>query len=130
MLPRESKTRCPRCGSRRIEGDVTCPRCGWRFEVPQAAATTGEPAPPITFVEIRPDPFERRQVARWVLALFEISVFTSLAGLIGWGIGGSIGSWLAGAIGNDFGGILLSGLIWGAVAGTLAIYATLRYMAR
>jgi hypothetical protein len=93
------------------------------------AATVPQSAIEPLLVQIRPDPWQRRQVARWVLALFEISILTGIASLIGSVAAGLAGSAIAAAIGNDAIGIAIPGFIWRMIGGLLAGYLTLRYLA-
>ena len=81
-------------------------------------------------VEIRPDPFERRQVARWILGAFEVIVAATIVSTItGW-LGIILALSVSGLIGNDAFGGIVTALIWGPVFGLAGAYLTLRFLAR
>lgn len=109
-----------------------CPECGWRFEHrPPAGAvpdvgTTERPM----IVEIRPDLFERRQMARWILAAFEVLLLTGLVSVIcGW-LGAEAATEFSRLIGNDIFSAILTAAIWGWFGTIAGAYITLRYLAR
>jgi hypothetical protein len=81
-------------------------------------------------VEVRPDLFERRQVARWILATFEVSLISGTVGWISGFAGATAATAFSAAIGNDLFGTIVSALVWGPVFGVLGAYLTLRYLAR
>jgi hypothetical protein len=60
-------------------------KCGWSFDpVPLASYGTREASPPQrTVVEIQPDPFDRRQVARWIRAAYEIGCLVQIGAIAG-----------------------------------------------
>ncbi|MBA2382628.1 MAG: hypothetical protein H0V73_11015 [Chloroflexi bacterium] len=89
-----------------------------------------ESLPTTIFVEVRPDPFERRQVARWFLSAFEVLVTTILVSSICWWIGAVLASAVSQAIGNDLAGTFISALVWSTVFGLVGAYVTLRLLAR
>lgn len=127
-----SAVRCPRCQSRRIEGDETCPKCGWRFQPPRLADYgVAREAPPesTTIVQIRPDPFERRQVARWILAAFEVTILVSVAFVVGASLAGILAALVANALGNDLLGVVVPVAVWSALGGLILAYVTLRRLA-
>ena len=80
-------------------------------------------------MRIRPDPWQRRQVARWVLALFEISFLVGIAGALGSVVAGLAGAAVAGFLGNDPLGVLVPGLVWWALGGLIGSYLMLRFLA-
>jgi hypothetical protein len=127
-----SSTRCPRCSSRRIPGKDRCAKCDWRFEHPKPPAPeepVGSYARPM-IVQVRPDPFERRQVARWLLGAFEVAVPTLIvSALSGW-VGTGLAFEVSRAIGNDAFGSALSAIVWGPVFALVGAYVTLRLLAR
>jgi hypothetical protein len=80
-------------------------------------------------VEVRPDLFERRQMARWILAAFEVLVVTGLVSTIcGW-LGAAVATEVSTAIGNDIFATILTAAIWGWVGAIAGAYLTLRYLA-
>lgn len=81
-------------------------------------------------VELRPDPYERRQMARWILAAFEVLLLTGIASTIcGWAAA-AIATAFSQAIGNDIFATLLTAAVWGWVGAVGGGYVTLRYLAR
>jgi hypothetical protein len=81
-------------------------------------------------VELRPDPFDRRQVARWMLATFEVLLITGVVGSICFFVGATAATAFAAALGNDRAGQSVSALVWGPVFGFLGAWVTLRLLAR
>lgn len=81
-------------------------------------------------VELRPDPFERRQVARWLLGAFEVALITLLVSAISGWVGTTLAIELSRAIGNDPFGSAIAGLVWGGVFALFGGYAALRILAR
>jgi hypothetical protein len=82
-----------------------------------------------TVVQIRPDPYDRRQVARWLLALFEISILVGIASLLGSVVAGFAGAAIATLIGNNLVGTIVPGLIWWFLGGLIGAYLMLRFLA-
>lgn len=81
-------------------------------------------------VEVRHDPFERRQVARWLLGAFEVLVPTIVvSGICGW-IGTGLAIAVSRGLGNDLAGTILSAFVWGPVFAIAGAYVTLRFLAR
>jgi predicted anti-sigma-YlaC factor YlaD len=81
-------------------------------------------------IQVDPDPFERRQVARWLLGAFEVALVTILVSTIFAWLGTMLAIWVSRAIGNDPIGSAVAGIVWGAVFGLIGAYAALRYLAR
>lgn len=81
-------------------------------------------------VQVRPDPFERRQVARWLLGLFEVAVPTAVVSAVSGWFGVLLAAAVSGGIGNNPAGTILSALVWGPVFAAIGAYLTLRLMAR
>ncbi len=80
-------------------------------------------------VEVQPDLFARRQMARWILAAFEVLLVTGLVSTIcGW-LGAAVASEFSKAIGNDIFGTVLTAAVWGWVGAIAGAYFTLRYLA-
>ena len=107
-----------------------CSRCDWRFEHPTPTdAEPGTVSRPL-IVEIRPDPFERRQVARWLLGAFEVVLLTSVASLALSALGWVLATIFSDAIGNDARGTFVTGAFWSIVLGFAGMYGSLRLLAR
>ena len=109
-----------------------CSKCDWRFEHPGPPAPE-EPAGSYDrpmIVQVRPDPFERRQVARWLLSLFEVAVPTAVVGAVSGWFGVLLAAAVSGGIGNNPTGTVLSALVWGPVFAVIGAYLTLRLLAR
>lgn len=127
-----SAVRCPRCRSRRIPGKDRCAKCDWRFEIPPPAPPepeVGTPDRPMQ-VELRPDPFARRQVSRWLLGVFEVLVVSGLVGAVSGWIGATLAGELSRLLRNDPGASMLVGVLWFVTFAITGAWLTLRYMAR
>jgi hypothetical protein len=81
-------------------------------------------------VQVRPDPFERRQVARWSLGAFEVAVLTAIVSAAAGWVGSALAFAVSHAIGNDAFGSALSALVWGPVFALVGAYIMLRLLAR
>jgi hypothetical protein len=81
-------------------------------------------------VEVRPDPFQRRQVARWLLGAFEVLVPTALVSAVSGWFGVNLGMAVADALGKGLAGAVISAVVWGPVFSLAGAYATLRFLAR
>ena len=80
-------------------------------------------------VEVRPDLFARQQMARWILAAFEVLLVTGLVAVVGGWLGAEAGAEVSQVIRLDvFAGIALVAVLgWiGTIGGA---YLTLRYLA-
>lgn len=143
--------RCPRCSARRIEGVDTCPRCQWRFaseaptpppaQRPSAPSATSwraqDPSPADKLapgssqpVRVQIEAMDRRTVARFSLAAFQVRCLGTLGGCLGMLIGAFAGSVVAaGLTHNAF--MSFPGFIVGAMVGmVVGILVSLRLMAR
>lgn len=109
-----------------------CSRCDWRFEHPSPVQDDSRPgtASQPLIVAISPDPFDRRQVARWILGAFEVVVLASVTSLVLSAVGWILASVVSQAIGNDAIGTFITGAFWSSVFGLAGAYGTLRLLAR
>jgi hypothetical protein len=132
--------RCPRCSARRIEGVDTCPRCQWRFAPDTSApapssqwvAPNDKPlvTPPRQPVPVQLQPMDRRAIAGWSLAAFQVRCLGTVGGCAGMASGAVVGFVVAGALTNNA-FLALPGLVIGAVIGVaVGIFVSLRMMAR
>jgi hypothetical protein len=81
-------------------------------------------------VQVQPDPFERRQVARWLLGVFEVGVITAIVSAAAGWVGTALALAVSRAIGNDAFGSALSALVWGPIFALVGAYVILRLLAR
>lgn len=127
-----SAVRCPRCQSRRVPGKDRCARCDWRFEFPAPAPPepdAGTPMRPLT-VEIAPDLLSRKQIARWLLGVFEVLVLSTIVGLVSGWLGSVLAGELSRALRNDPGATFFVSVLWFVTFGLTGVWLTLRALAR
>ena len=133
-------TRCPRCASRRIEGVATCPRCQWRY----VAETAAGPSQWVTLtppaserseaasqpVSVKLEAMDRRAIARWSLAAFQVRCLGATGGCVGIIVGTFVGLVVTGALTHNA-LLTIPGLFIGGLVGMWAgILVALRLMAR
>lgn len=115
----------------RTRGPVPVVR-GWALE-PRGLADFGSgpvPAPDAPLiVTLRPDPWERRQVASWFLAAFEVTLAVVAASFLGSLVAGLAGAALASALSTDVFGTVIPALLRWALGGLIGGYLMLRLLA-
>jgi hypothetical protein len=81
-------------------------------------------------VQVVPDPWSRRQIARLLVGLFEVTIVAVVVGFVFAWLGAMLATTVSRLLGNDDFGTAISVLVWAPAFGAFGAYVALRSMAR